>query len=116
MQETKAPNEIAYTNISNFDEKQCFSVEKLANPSKRYQLRRFSTDIANLNILKKVASILATFFSIYFVFKTSFLAFIFSPATESSIFPGLSPALNITRAEPWKRLRWMVFSNWVFPI
>ena len=54
---------------------------------------------------KKVASILATFFSIYFVFRTNFLAFIFSPATESSIFPGLSPDLNITRAEPWKRLR-----------
>ena len=63
MQAVKVPSEIVYTNISNFDEKHCISVEKLANPSKLYQLRRFSTDIAILNILKKVASILATFFS-----------------------------------------------------
>ena len=39
---------------------------------------------SEVNQLKKVASILATFFSIYFVFKTSFLAFIFSPA---NIYP-----------------------------
>lgn len=27
MQAVKVPSEIVYTNISNFDEKQCFSVE-----------------------------------------------------------------------------------------
>ena len=59
----------------------------------------------SVKILKKGRQHFGDLFSIYFVFKTSFLAFIFSPATESSIFPGLSPALNITRAEPWKRLR-----------
>ena len=37
------------------------SVETSANPSKLYQLRRISTDIAILNILKKVAKMLATF-------------------------------------------------------
>ena len=72
--------------------------------------------VLNVYILKKVAKMLATFFHIYFVFRTSFFVFIFSPATESPTFPGLSPAHNITRAEPWKRWRWMVFSNWIFPI
>ncbi len=32
----------------------------------------------------------------YFVFRTSFFVFIFSPATESPTFPGLSPTHNIT--------------------
>lgn len=41
----------------------------------------------------------------YFVFRTSFFVFIFSPATESPILPGLSPAHNMPRAEPWKRWR-----------
>ena len=57
---------------------------------------------------------MATFFNIYFVFKTSFLAFIFSPATESSIFPGLSPASRFQFSESFPAETLMPF-HWMLP-
>ena len=62
MQVVKVPSEIVYTNISNFDEKQCISVETISVTSN-------FDGYSEVNQLKKVANILATFFSIS-TFKT----------------------------------------------